>query len=132
MDLPLSSCFTRYTKKQVLHVRLKLTLPFPPSKRRKAAPCMMLLWGWESSAPNCSQHHQPGCEEQQGNQQQLLCHQCCRLGSPSSKRVSSPRISISLITPVSRWKAMSDMTSLAQVFMDIQQASPLDRGLNTH
>lgn len=130
MDLPLSLCFTHYTKRQVLHVRPKLTLPFPPSKGRKASLCLMLLWAWESSAPSCSQHHQPDCEEQHGNQQQLLCPPCCKLDSASSKSI--PVTDFCLITPVSCWKAKSEMNSLARVFMDIQQASPLDRILNSH
>lgn len=96
MDLLLSSCFMHYTKRKVLHVRLKLTLPFLPSKRRKEAQCVMLLRAWESNSLSCCQDHGSECEEQRSYQQQLLCHRCCKLGSPSSKRIASHRISVCL------------------------------------
>lgn len=88
-----------HKKKKVLHVRLKLTLPFLPSKRRKEALCMMLLWAWESNSLSCCWHHWPDCEEQCDYQQHLLCHQCCKLGSSSSKRIASHRTSIWLDHP---------------------------------
>lgn len=99
MDLPLSSCFMHYTRRKVLHVRLKLTLPFLPLKWRKEALCMMLLWAWESNSLSCCQHHWPNCEEQRSYQQQLLCHQHCKLGSPSSKRIASHSFSVCLDHP---------------------------------
>lgn len=90
---------------------------------------MMLLWGWESSSLRCSQQQQPGCQEQHSYRQQLLCHQGCKLGSPSSQRISSHRISICLDHSCELLESHVKMTSLAQAFMDIQQASPLDKGL---
>lgn len=126
MDLPLSSCFTRCTKRNVLHVRLKLTLPVLSSKWRKGALCMILLWAWKSSSLSCCQRQWPGCGEQH-------CTPAAALPSASPARqvcqldCQPQRFLLSRLPSTSCWKAASELVSLARGFMDFHLRDPFER-----